>query len=796
MNPNQTPSKGSSKIESAAYYIFLATLVLAPLAFWPSPYVALDLVKTIVISIGTLVSAILFGIVAIRERNVALPPRKIFWTSILLFVSLVASSLTSIHVLKSLFGQGFEIGTASFISIVFLAAFVAFTLVKRQSDRAVVLYTGIVVSYLILYVFHLLRVVFGPSFVSLTILTTPTSTVLGGWYGFGAYSVVVALISILAIISLPLSRRMKIAYWILAIISFVGVYIVGDSRVWEIMTLTFLAITIYRFVIPRTRDGSTILASGFFKRISWIPLVVFIIGAVFVWRGGSLIDPVINRINMGHSELSLPWQMTLDVTSGVMKNYPVLGVGPNHFTQAFLAYKPASINQTDAWGVEFGNGFGLIPTLVANQGFVGLILWILFFVFFIMSGIRVIRQLSGDAPSGFVAVSSFFVSVFLWAMAIVSVPSHALLVLTLIMTGIFFGSAESVRLLSPFAYSPRPGTKVYKLTSSFLIALIVIAVVWGLVLVKKTIALCYFSSGVKQLTVVSNAEAADKYFAKALLFDTSDVFWQGRAEAASAQARVIISGISSTMSEEDKTKAGTNVTNIINAAVIDAGNAIAYDPTNYYNHVSKARVAELASSVGLDKGYETAVDSYTQAITLNRGNPSLYLSLAKLQASKNNLDEALKTTGVALQVKGDYLDAIFILSQIYAAKGDLANAITASKLAVDLNPSSPLLYFQLGLLQYNNKNYSAAATALESAVKLQSDYANAQYFLGLSYARTGNISGAIKQFQDLAKTNPDNAEVGLVLRNLQAGKPIFTDALPPVTPNPEKRSSLPIKERK
>jgi tetratricopeptide (TPR) repeat protein len=116
-------------------------------------------------------------------------------------------------------------------------------------------------------------------------------------------------------------------------------------------------------------------------------------------------------------------------------------------------------------------------------------------------------------------------------------------------------------------------------------------------------------------------------------------------------------------------------------------------------------------------------------------------------------------------------------------------------MAISINTQSPLLYFQLGLLQYTDKDYASAAKSLESAVALQPDYANAKYFLGLSYARLGENQKAVEQFKKLAETNPENQEISFILTNLEAGKSPFADAKPPVTPNPEKRSSLPVKEK-
>jgi len=166
-----------------------------------------------------------------------------------------------------------------------------------------------------------------------------------------------------------------------------------------------------------------------------------------------------------------------------------------------------------------------------------------------------------------------------------------------------------------------------------------------------------------------------------------------------------------------------------------------------------------------------------------------------LQASQNKFDDAVKTLGAALQSKNNYIDAVFLLSQIYAAKGDLANATIAAQVAVQLNPQNPLTYFQLGLLQYYNKNYDASAQALAAAVKIQPDYANAKYFLGLSLARQNNATDALAQFTDLAASNPDNQEIALIVANLKAGKSIFADTQASTVPNPAKRQNLPIKQK-
>ena len=418
---------------------------------------------------------------------------------------------------------------------------------------------------------------------------------------------------------------------------------------------------------------------------------------------------------------------------------------------------------------------------------------ILFFVFFGILGARALRRLSNDPSQRFMIVSSFSAAVLLWLAAMFFVPSHAVMFLAFILSGIFLGGAVSYNLLPAFNFTPGMGTRMYKFLPSLLVLCIVVAAVWSLVYIKKTVALSYFGSGIKQLTTAGNPDLAETYFKKALAIDLSDIYWQARAEVALAQATKLVSTVNAQTPASTTQIVKDQVVSLVNSASTYAQNAVAYDPSNYYNYVSEARVSAAGASYGIQDDYTSAVQAYSKAIALNAQNPSLYLNLAQLQASQNKLDDALKTIGATLQVKNNYLDAIYLLSQVDAAKGNLPEAITAAQYAISINAGSPLLYFQLGILQYNNKDYKSAVGALSQAVKLAPDYANAQYFLGLADSRLGNNSDAIAQFTQLAKSNPDNKEVAAILSALQTGRPIFNDTpQSPAPASPEKRQSLPI----
>ncbi|MEN9912809.1 MAG: hypothetical protein RLY66_217 [Candidatus Parcubacteria bacterium] len=783
-------TKSSGGLESWAFYILLATIILAPLSFLPTPYIALDSVKTAVITLGTIISAILYGVMAYQKRGISLPPRGVFWSGVAVIVSIVLSSAMGIHAGKSFFGQGFELATGSFSILMFVAALVVFASIREKIERVTTLYVAMIAAFLGLTVFHGLRLAFGPTFAKLGILSTSTSTILGTWFDFATYAGVIGVIVVAALMLLPLSRRMKMVYSALLVAAFVVAIFVNSTMVWISLTLVFTVATLYMTV--RNYPGSGFIS--FFKGLAWLPLIAAVVSGFFFWKGTTVVGPTIDRMGIEYTSLTLPWQTSLDVAAGAIKDRPLLGIGPNQFNKAYIAYRPSYINNTLAWSAEFNYAFSLVATSVVSQGVVGVIAWIAFLIFLAIALVRALMRLPSDPYARFAVVSSTFGATYLWIVSFVSVPSHAMLYFTYVLTAIAVGSVVNANIASVYAVSPRVGTRSRPLFSTALVAAVALMIIWGAVSVKNAVALAYFGSGVKALNSTGDALAADAAFRTAQRLNPLDSYLRARVEAGIARSNQLISQANALPTGTTTQAIIEEINSVVNASAGFAQEAIASDGAYYYNHISSARVFELASNIKMSGAYDNAVKAYVEAIKLNPLNPTLYLNLAQLQASENKLDDALKSVGASIQVKNNYLDAIFLLSQITAAQGNLKDAIIAAQVGTEINPQSPVLFFQLGLLQYTNKDYQGATKSLETAVKLQADYANAQYFLGLSYARIGDTENAIAQFESLAKANPENEEVNLILGNLLAGKSPFADAKPPVTPAPEKRSALPIKE--
>ncbi len=786
-----TSSSKKIKFETISLYAFLTCVLFSPLVFFPSLYAPLDLVKTVFLSILILISAIAYVLSILKNKATLLPRSALAYVSIGIIISMLISSVLSAHFSKTFMGQGFEMGTMSFIFLMFLSSFLVNRMVMKDREVVFKIYTAILISFIVLAIFHIIRLFGGAGILSLGFLSTLTSTPLGKWYDLASLAGVAGLLSFLGMKFLPLGKNLKGILIVALVVCGSVLFVINFSLVWYALAFVLLCFGIYEYV-TKTRDSM----KGIMSRISIFTLILFIIAITCAWKGDVLSVSLTRSLKIEYGEAILPWQLTLDVTSDTLKESPFFGAGSNRFGFQYLRFKPLEVNQTPFWNSEFSSGYATLPTFVATQGFIGLILWCLFFIFFVRDGIRALRKAS-DSLKTFLTTSSFFTASFLWIVSLTYIPSHVIIFLTFVFTGI----CTAVALGDGASGVVFARISRYKKFSPVFSAIAgILLIIWLGAYGKTSVAVSYFQKGIKELNVNSAVDVAQKDFEKALFWNTSDIYYQALSEINILKINALTQDLQNSSTQNpgaplDQKKV-EQVVSLANQALGYTKSAEKLDSSNYYNYISEARISEIAASLKIPKAYENAKNSYLNALKTNPYNPAIYLNLARLEASQNKLIDAEQYVGKALQLKQNYTEAVYLLSQVQVANGQLKDAITSAKVATEITPTEAILFFQLGILEYNDKNYSDAVTALEKAVSLNAQYANAKYFLGLSYARLGRNEDAILQFEDLAKTNADNKEVVFILSNLKAGKSPFTDVKPPIDNKPEKRKTLPVVEKK
>jgi tetratricopeptide (TPR) repeat protein len=210
--------------------------------------------------------------------------------------------------------------------------------------------------------------------------------------------------------------------------------------------------------------------------------------------------------------------------------------------------------------------------------------------------------------------------------------------------------------------------------------------------------------------------------------------------------------------------------NAISAALNASTLAISLKATDARNWQMLADVYAALSVLNIEGAKERAFESYKKAEALDPKNPLYVLQKATIEARGGNSEEARRLAMLALQLKPNFTDALYLLSQLDIAEGDIQTAITMTESIISLEASNPGRYYQLGVLYGAVKNTDAAISAFTTAVNLNPSYANARYFLAQQYILKGDTEKAIAELQVVRDLSPDNATVSDLIEKIKSGE--------------------------
>jgi tetratricopeptide (TPR) repeat protein len=189
--------------------------------------------------------------------------------------------------------------------------------------------------------------------------------------------------------------------------------------------------------------------------------------------------------------------------------------------------------------------------------------------------------------------------------------------------------------------------------------------------------------------------------------------------------------------------------------------------------------------------HDSAIASFSKAITAEPKNSDAYLDRAKSYVAKGDHDHAIADYTKAIEIEPS--DAIVYRKRAdaYRVKGALDNAITDYSKAIELDPKDALAYYLRGVTYNANKSddraiadftkaieinpkdsyaYVSRGRSFEAkgdhdhatadfgkAIEINPKYANAYYFRGLSHAASKNSDGAIADFTKAIEIDPKDA---------------------------------------
>jgi len=775
-----SPGKNASKWKNFSYYLFLALAFLLP--FWAVPVAGFGLSasKSLLTFVFVLLAAVFYLVHILQKGKIRYPGSVAFWAiGAALFITLL-STIFSVSFGSSMFGAG--VGTFSSLVILSIAFFLVATLF--QSEKYVLNFFFLfIVSSLIVFVAQVFRSIFGISFWGL--LPNTTDSLVGSWNELSIFFGFIALLSVIVLeffgeklAEIESGRKWRIFLFFILGVSLLVMVFVNFVSAWVVLGLLLLIFLVYLF-------------SAFGVKRSFVRLPFFVILiALFFILARPLVGDVVSSLGFGVYDVRPSWGATFAVvkdTLGDGAKNTILGSGPNTFVYDWVKFKPAEINQTIFWNVRFQNGIGLLPTFLATTGVLSVIAWLVFLGFVVFYGLKTVGYSENSMTKGLL-FGSFLGSVYLWIFSIIYVPGNLLLSLTFLVTGLFFAMLVKTGFLEMKEFSFEKKASTGFISSLTVVVLILVGVSSFYTVFQKNFASYSYIQGLKAFNIEGNLDKAEKSFLRAARFDKKDVYYRTLTELGMVRLSLLLQQTNMPQEEARTVFQNTLATTIQNAKTAASLNK--NDPRNW---MMLGNVYREIIPFNIEGAREAALDAYAKVLEIAPTDPSPFLSAAQLELQAKNIDVAKNYLNSALTLKGNYTDALFLLSQIAAQEGDLENAIRQTEIARLTAPNDVGILFQLGMLYYQNKDLASAQSVFERLVSVSPSYSNARYFLGLIYEKNDNIKGAIEQFKTIESLNPDNEEIKTILSNLNKGRSALSNISPP-QPAPEERDEAPIDE--
>ena len=739
-------------------YIVGALLLLVPIFFVPGLPASLGFDKVLISTVCGLSVVVLLGLSALRcnKTETVLPwPLAAFW--ILVLVAFISGALSG-DIKDALRGSVFEPQTASFFAVMGLLMVVPLVLQrsKKMSLRAIMFF-GAGSALVLLY--SLARIVLGADFLPLGSFGAVTVTPVGSFNDLAIFSGLSIIIALVTLLQLPLKRAHQWGITALIAVALIVMAVVNFFSLW--LVVGFFALLLLVFIFSKDTLFSDLgeARTPISPVLVLATIVVCITSIVFVVAGDYVGSKISTATQINYIEVRPSMGATLDIAKDVYSTDILLGVGPNKFTDAWRLHKDQAINETLFWNTNFNAGFGFIPTIFVTLGILGGLVILAFHALYLHLGYRML--LRGSNPDSFwyyFGITTFLAAAFLWLMSYLYVTGPVILLLASLFTGLSFvayGSLvpESIKTVA-LVSNRRRGFLLMVLV----IVLIIVSVSGVFTMAKQYVAQATFTDARTNATTPTEFQA--------MTIEAYQQYQDDTFLVAIAQARLIELQQMLTLenpSEQDQER----FIGIAKQALLEAGEAIKLDDSSPVAHATMADIFSVLAIAGFEDAPERVTGKLEDAKWRDPLNPIYIMAEATLAVRLNDSGKAREKISQALQLKRNYSEALFLLSQIDVKDGKIDDAINTARQIITLEPDNPTRYYQLGVLQAAKKDLPAAIEAYETAILIDSNFANARYMLALTYLDANRVEDALTQLRIVRETNQDNKQLADFITQLE-----------------------------
>ncbi len=638
----------SNIFDKLSFLALFLVVVLLPLFALPFTNIPVEASKGLLLVLGLAISIVFWAIAKFLDGNIILPKSWIILSGAGISLIFLLSSLLSSTPQVSLFGTMFDVGSFWFIFAAFVLMLMS-SIIFKNTKQAKIFLLGTILSSALVLIFQTVHLFF-PETLSLGILSGKTGNVLGSWNALGLFAGFSALMFLLVIEFFPISKFEKVFLQILILLSMFVIASVNFTLVWILLGISGLIIFVYKVSITLQRSEGEQAEKKPFPTISF---VVVMISLLFFISGQFIGSFIPDRLQISNTEVGPSISATFAVTKGVLLKHPLLGIGPNRFSEAWSLYKPAVINNTQFWDVSFDSSFGALPTLLSTTGGLGILSWLVFLVLFLIAGVKSVFS-SIKNGANWEMMAFFVLSLYLIIASFFYATGVVIFLLAFAFMGVFAGLAVSnsgKELSISFLNDHRKSF----FSILVLILLIITSITASFKFTERFVSISYFGKALSAQTI----PLAQENIGKALSLYSNDLYLRTYSQIYLLELNSIAAK-GSNLSDEEKANLQTSFDQVVKSAQL----AVSYNPSNYLNFQLLGSVYQAVGALGTKDAYSQAVLAYQNASNLNPLNPGLKIAIANSLYADGKGEEALIYAKEALALMPNNKDIIEYVNSI------------------------------------------------------------------------------------------------------------------------------------
>lgn len=753
------PDKIGGMVLRFVQYLVIGLLFLIPVFFVPGLPASLGFDKVLLTTIVGFTAVVLLGLTSLRYSKVStvLPlALGAFW--ILVAVAFL-SGLLSGDIQDALRGSFFETQTAGFLAVMALVMTIPLALQRSKvmALRGLVCFAA---GSFVLIAYTLIRLVLAPGSFSLGSFPSVTTSPVGSFNDMAIFAALAVILGLITLLQLPLKKAYQITLSVLVALALIVLAVVNFFHLWIVIGFFGLLLLVYIF----SRDALFNAEVSKTKQVVsplliLVTLMVCVVSIVFVIAGDYVGSRISQVTQIDFIEVRPSITATIDIARDVYSTDLLLGSGPNRFSDAWRIHKDKTINETIFWGTEFTAGFGFVPTLFVTLGILGGLAITAFHGLYLYLGYRMLmRGNSNDTFWYYFGVVTFVAAAFIWGMSYVYVAGPTVLLLGALFTGLSFVAYQALvpkaSITIPLVNSRRRGFFLM----SIVIILIIASVSALFTIGRQYVAQVQFTDA---QTKATTPEEFQQMVGSAYQQYPDDVFVGVLAQARLQLLRNMLTIENPSEAEQEQFVA------LAVQAVSAAEQAISLDDSNPLGHATLANIFMVLAGAGFEDAENRANGKLADAKWRDPLNPGYAMMSAYLAVQLDDTALARTEISKALELKQNYTEALFLLTQLDIKDGNIDAALATTRQMTTLEPNNPTRYYQLGVLLAADDDLPGAIKAYEAALQRDNGFANARYMLALALLDSNQIQDGLQQLKIVQETNQDNEDLKTLIQQIE-----------------------------